>query len=105
MRKVIKALEGVTGAHLDMEIFGLELNEEEEKENDSEKERDEQDGKDGSTNGSKSEKDEEGEVARELILNGNGIGVAHAMDGNKVDWEIPRKLLHSSIGTHSSCST
>ncbi|KAJ3875715.1 hypothetical protein F5051DRAFT_430350 [Lentinula edodes] len=98
MRKVIKALEGVTGAHLDMEIFGLELNEEEEKENDSEKERDEQDGKDGSTNGSKSEKDEEGEVARELILNGNGNGVAHAMDGKKVDWEIPRKLLHSSIG-------
>ncbi|KAF8830078.1 hypothetical protein HHX47_DHR2000659 [Lentinula edodes] len=95
MRKVIKALEGVTGAHLDLEIFGLE---EEEKENDSEKERDEQDGEDRSRNGPNPEKDEEGEVARESILNGNGNGVAQATDGKKkVDWEIPRKLLHSSI--------
>lgn len=81
-RKVIKTLEGFV--HLDI----LEMNEEE---NDSERERDERE-RDGGN-------EEEREVAKELLLaNGNGIpnGVNKP---KKIDWEIPRKVLHSSIGT------
>ncbi|KAJ3774320.1 hypothetical protein FB446DRAFT_482400 [Lentinula raphanica] len=95
IRRVVKALEGLTGAHWDMEIFGLEINEEDE--NDSEREM-EDTSRDRSIITSKgSERDEESEVAKALLLNGNGEArVAKAK--SKVDWEVPRKLLHSSIG-------
>ncbi|KAJ3726539.1 hypothetical protein DFJ43DRAFT_561634 [Lentinula guzmanii] len=94
VRKVIQALEGLTGAHWDMEVLGLETSAEEE--NDNKKERgDQEPEKRNSAKGSESE--DEMEAAKELLLNGNGV--AHVTEGKKkVDWEIPRKLLHSSIG-------
>jgi len=80
-RKVIKTLEGFV--HLDI----LEMNEEE---NDSEREKEEHERDTG--------KEEEREVAKELLL-ANGNGVANGVNKpKKIDWEIPRKVLHSSIG-------
>ncbi|KAJ4490463.1 hypothetical protein J3R30DRAFT_3749817 [Lentinula aciculospora] len=96
MRKVIKTLEGLTGAHWDMEMFGLDTDEEEEKEIDNEKEKGELEGEGGDRSGKSSEKDEEREVVRELLSNGSAV--VHTTASKKVDWEIPRKLLHSSIG-------
>ncbi|KAF9078318.1 hypothetical protein BDP27DRAFT_1309393 [Rhodocollybia butyracea] len=95
-RKVIKTLEGLTGVHLDMEIFGLE------EENDAEREKDDDREPERTVDGVH---EEEREVAKALLLaNGNGValassnGNAKAEDKKKIDWEIPRKVLHSSIG-------
>lgn len=62
-----------------------------EEENDSEREKEERERHGRSQ--------EEREVAKELLLS-NGNGVANGVHkAKKIDWEIPRKVLHSSIGT------
>jgi diacylglycerol kinase (CTP) len=99
---VIKTLEGLTGVHLDMEILGLE------EDNDTERDREKDD--DGEPERAvDGVHEEEREVAKALLLaNGNGVarasnnGSAKAADKKKIDWEIPRKVLHSSIGTYLS---
>jgi diacylglycerol kinase (CTP) len=87
-RKVIKKLEGF--GHMDV----LEVDENDNDSNDSNEEKD------------REETEEMGEVAQSL-LNGRLKSPSpskavqpskDAKEKKKIDWEIPRKVLHSSIG-------
>ncbi|KIK50964.1 hypothetical protein GYMLUDRAFT_182012 [Collybiopsis luxurians FD-317 M1] len=100
-RKIINTIEGLTGARLDvmyLELFGIVTG----------SSSDDKSSEDGDDKGDRDvHEEEERQVEKELLaVNGRGhtpivqrkVEKTGKAEKKKIDWEIPRKALHSSIG-------